>query len=70
MKRTTIGEFIIYASEMVPEGCIFFINPKDEDLLIEAMKIIEDLTSMNPEQKKQAQAFMLKEMKSHLTRIK
>jgi len=68
VKKTTIGKFIVYASEMVPEGCIFFVHPKDEKILIEAFKMIEELP-MLPEQKKAAQKIMMDEMKKILTKV-
>ena len=69
MKKSTVGKFIIYASDMVPEGCIFFCHKDDEQILVEAIKMMEDLLSMDPELKKQAQEFMINEMQKALTPI-
>ena len=68
MKKTTIGKFIIYASEIVPDGCIFFIHPNDEQVLIEAIKMIEDLP-LDADQRKAIQSFMMTEMEKHLTKV-
>lgn len=68
MKKTTIGKFIIHASEMVPDGCIFFVHPKDEQVLIEALKMMEELP-LFPEQKKAAQKIMMDQMKKQLTKV-
>jgi len=68
VKKTTIGKFIIYASEIVPDGCIFFIHPNDEQVLIEAIKMIEDLP-LDADQRKAIQSFMMTEMEKHLTKV-
>ena len=68
MKKTTIGKFIVYASEMVPDGCIFFIHPNDEQILVEAIKMIEDLP-LDADQRKVVQEFMMREMKKQLTKV-
>ncbi len=68
MKKTTIGKFIIYASEMVPDGCIFFVHPNDEQILVEALKMIEDLP-LDADQRKAIQLFMMNEMKKQLKKV-
>lgn len=68
MKKSTIGKFVIYASDMVPDGCIFFCHPDDEQIVVEAIKMIEDLP-LDPERRKQVQEFMMKEMQKSLTPV-
>jgi len=68
VKKTTIGKFIIYASEIVPDGCIFFVHPNDEQILIEAIKMIESLP-LDADQRKAIQLFMMTEMKKQLTKV-
>ncbi|HEC60762.1 hypothetical protein LCGC14_0460710 [marine sediment metagenome] len=68
MKKTTIGKFVIYASEMVPDGCIFFVHPNDEQLVVEALKMMEDLP-LDDDQRKAAKLLMMTEMKKQLTKV-
>lgn len=68
LEKSTIGKFVIYASDMVPEGCIFFCHPDDLQILIEAIKMMEDLP-LDPKERKLAQEFMVNEMKKSLTPV-
>ncbi len=68
MKKSTIGKFVIYASEIVPDGCVFFVHPKDEQIVVDAIKMIEDLP-LNADQRKAIQSFMMSEMKKQLTKV-
>lgn len=69
MKKSTIGKFTIIASTMVPEGCIFFCHPDDEHELVSAIRLIEKMP-MDAKQRKDVQAFLLKELTSQLKTVK
>ena len=51
MDKIKLRDFIIYASGLIPEGEIYFCNPKDAALLVESIKSFEKAKLSGPAKK-------------------